>query len=93
MTRNKFNALENYNEYYYSQQKYYDLIISDMKNSQTNNIQFIEEIYKINSKQSIIIFSTCSDSSYLIALLNLGIESFFLKPIDFTSFLKNCLFG
>lgn len=91
ITGDKLHALENYNEYYYSQKKYYDLIISDMKNSQTHSIKFIEEIYKINSKQIIIIFSACIDSAYLITLLNLGIESFFVKPLDFSSFLKDIM--
>ena len=41
------DALEKYNEYFNSNEKYYDLIISDIQMPNMNGIELIKNVYKI----------------------------------------------
>ena len=81
------DALEKYNEYFNSNEKYYDLIISDIQMTNMNGIELIKNVYKINPKQKVIVLSAHSESNYLIELINMGIFQFVLKPIDYNIFL------
>ncbi len=85
------NGLDIYKEYYEQNNKYFDLIISDISMPNINGIEFIDKIYQINNKQKIIVISAFTDEKYLIPLLNLGINEFIKKPIvinDFINILK-----
>ena len=81
------DALEKYNDYFNSNGKYYDLIISDIQMPNMNGIELIKNVYCINPKQKVIVLSAHSESNYLIELVNMGIFQFVLKPIDYNTFL------
>lgn len=64
--------------------KNYDLIITDINMPRMNGIEMIKGIMKIDPEQSIIVTSAHDESQYLLELIELGIENFLIKPIDFT---------
>jgi len=81
-------AIEKYTTYYKNNSKYYDIIISDIHMPKVDGIELTEAIYKVNSSQIIIILSAFDDSQYLLPLINLGVEKFIKKPIDFQELLE-----
>ena len=82
------DALKKYKKHYSDNGKYYDIIISDIRMPRLNGVELVESIYDINSDQMIIIISAHDDSKYLLPLINLGIEQFIKKPIDYQDLLK-----
>jgi len=76
------NGEEALNIYKKAQNKY-DIIISDIQMPKMNGISLVENIYKINPNQMIIILSAHDDSKYLHPLINLRIEYFIKKPLDY----------
>ena len=82
------DALEKYNEYHEKHGKYYDIIISDIEMPNKNGISLCKDIFEINSTQIIIIISAHNDSSYLIDLINHGVNHFIQKPIELENALK-----
>lgn len=81
-------ALKKYIKYYDDNNKYYDIIISDIRMPRLNGVELVENVYNINSNQIIIIVSAHDDAKYLLPLVNLGIEQFIKKPIDYQDLLK-----
>lgn len=81
-------AYSKYMEYHINNNKYYDLVISDIKMPNVNGIELVKNIYKKNKKQKIIILSAYDESKYLVPLLNIGISQFIKKPVIINSFLE-----
>lgn len=81
-------ALVKYKDYYNKNLKNYDIVISDLQLPKLNGVELTEKIYSISPQQIIIILSAYDDSKYLLPLINLGIEQFIKKPIDFQELLK-----
>jgi len=69
----------------------YDLVISDINMPVLNGIDMIEQIKEINFNQVVIVTSAHDESEYLIKLIDLGVDSFILKPIELQKLL-NILF-
>ena len=84
-------ALDKYKDFKVNSGSYYDIVLSDIQMPIMNGIELTEKIYEINSKQSIIILSAYDDSKYLLSLINLGIEQFIKKPIDYQELLGTFL--
>jgi|GEM_PF-2300687 len=61
----------------------YDLVITDINMPIMNGIEMIKHILDIDPEQSIIVTSAHDESQYLLQLIDLGIEKFLIKPIDF----------
>ncbi|MEA3228071.1 MAG: response regulator transcription factor [Campylobacterota bacterium] len=81
-------ALEIYKQNYKDSSKNFDIVLSDIQMPLLNGVELTQEIYNIDSKQTIIIVSAYDESQYLLPLINLGIEFFIKKPIDFQELLK-----
>lgn len=81
-------ALEEYENYFKLNNKYLDLIITDIQMPNMNGIELIKAIYEKNSNQKIIVLSAHNESEYLMELVNLGIYKFILKPIDYDNFFE-----
>lgn len=64
-------------------QKGFDLVVSDIAMPTMNGLEMSREIHKIKSDQTIVIVSAYSDSSYLFEAIELGIDNYMVKPIDF----------
>lgn len=60
----------------------YDLVITDLTMPLMNGIELSNKIRCINEKQNIFVLSAHSESEKLIALINIGIDGFLLKPLD-----------
>jgi DNA-binding response OmpR family regulator len=85
-------GLEKYKQYLCANKTPYDIVITDISMPYMNGIELTKEIYNIDKNQSIIVISAHDDSKYLLELLNMGIEQFLIKPIDF-DILLTVLFG
>ncbi len=81
-------AIEEYHGYYKENNRYPDLIITDIQMPNMNGIELIKYIYKINPNQKIIVLSAYNESIYLMELINLGIYRFILKPINHDNFFE-----
>ena len=83
------DALNKYKEYYTQSNKYYDLIISDIKMPNCDGVELVDAIYKIKKDQIVVILSARNEFNYLLPLVNLGIYQFFTKPINYSNFLDD----
>jgi len=63
------------------------LVITDINMPEMTGIEFIRALQKTRPQQSILVTSAYSDSANLIPLINLGVGSFILKPVDWKLFL------
>ncbi len=81
------DAIHQYKAFYEKHKKYYDIILSDIQMPRLNGVELTENIYNINQNQIVIILSAHDDSKYLLPLINLGIEQFIKKPIDYQDLL------
>lgn len=67
---------------------YYDIVLTDIKMPKLNGVLLTEAIYDINPEQTIIVLSAHDESNYLLPLVNLGIERFVKKPIDYQELME-----
>jgi len=82
------DGIQKYQEYYNSSNQYYDLVISDIKMPNLNGVDLVKSIYEINKEQAVIVLSARNEFNYLLPLINLKIEHFFTKPINYSSFIE-----
>jgi DNA-binding response OmpR family regulator len=76
------DGLYKYEEYMQNNNKPYDIVITDVCMPHMDGITLVKEIYKQNKTQAIIVISAYNDASFLIELINLGIEQFLMKPFQ-----------
>jgi len=60
----------------------YDIVITDIRMPHMDGIEMTERILEINPEQPIIITSAHDETNYLLQLVNMGVSSFVLKPLD-----------
>jgi two-component system sensor histidine kinase/response regulator len=63
------------------------LVITDINMPHMTGIEFIQAVQQVRPQQAILVTSAYSDSSNLIPLINLGVGSFILKPLNWKLFL------
>lgn len=80
-------ALKKYKE----NSKYYDIVLSDIQMPNLNGVELTSKLYELNPSQLLIILSAHDDTKYLLPLINLGIEQFVKKPIDYQELLRALL--
>ncbi|MEN8302452.1 MAG: response regulator transcription factor [Campylobacterota bacterium] len=68
--------------------KYYDIVLTDIKMPKMDGVELTKHIYETNPSQALIVLSAFDDSKYLLPLINLGIEQFLKKPLDFQELLE-----
>ena len=76
------DALKQYND------KEYDIVITDINMPKMNGIELIKRIKKQNPSQNIIIISAHNDSEYLLQAIEVGIDSFIIKPLKMEQLLQ-----
>jgi len=81
-------GLEKYISNFQTDLKHYDIVITDIVMPRMDGVELIKEIYKTNKDQAIIVVSAHNEAEYLLELVNIGIEQFLTKPIDFNTLLK-----
>lgn len=60
----------------------YDVIISDINMPIINGIDMIREIKEKNIEQVVVVTSAHDESEYLMKLIDMGVDSFILKPVE-----------
>lgn len=80
-------GIDVYNKFYNENNKFYDIVISDLDMPKLDGISLINLIYKINNKQKIIVLSAHNSQDNLLYLLNIKIDQFIVKPMDSNIFL------
>jgi len=83
LANNGQEGLEKYLSYYEKNTKFYDIVITDINMPQINGIELSKKIYTHNDKQPILIVSAHDEKHYLIELINIGVESFLMKPVHY----------
>ena len=86
---NGVEALETYKQYQIENNKYFDIILSDINMPLMNGIELTSKLYEINPEQIVIILSAHDEKKYLLDLINLGVQQFIQKPIDFQELLNS----
>jgi len=81
-------ALAMYSDYHDKNNKFYDIVISDIQMPKLDGVELTKKIYGLNDSQIIIVLSAFDESCYLLPLINLGIEQFIKKPINYQELLK-----
>lgn len=84
-------ALELYNRRCLYEKGVYDIVLSDIKMPLLNGVELTEKIYDITPEQIVIIMSAYDDSKYLLSLINIGIEYFVKKPINYDEFFNTLM--
>ncbi len=79
-------GIQKYLNYKKENDKYFDLVITDIQMPKMDGIELTKLIYKENSDQLLIVLSAHSESHYLLELVNIGISHFITKPLNYDSF-------
>ena len=74
-------ALEAYTKYHSSNNKYYDLILTDLAMPKMGGLQLCNEILEKNKDQYIIVITAYNERDKLQELMLLGIDGFIHKPL------------
>jgi len=80
-------GLEYYKKSFY-ENSCYDIVITDIQMPKLDGVSLTKEIYALNEEQTVVVLSAYDESNYLLPLINLGIEQFIKKPIDYQELLK-----
>jgi len=74
-------ALEKYENFYETNRKFYNIVITDYEMPKLTGIELIKAIKKGNKEQTFIVLSAHQNPEYLIEYISLGISHFIPKPI------------
>lgn len=84
-------ALLKYKSYFKKENKFYDIVISDINMPKLNGIELSKEIKKLNPTQEILIISAHNQSNILQDIINIGVSTFIHKPIKLKELLEAIL--
>ena len=79
---------EKYVAYHEEYNRYYDIIISDIKMPRLNGIEMCKKMKSLEHDQSIILVTAFQEPEYLYAAIDLGVAGFIQKPLDIQDFKK-----
>ncbi len=65
----------------FKQNRFFDVIVTDIKMPKKDGLTMLEDITLINEKQRFIIISAYKDEEYLFRSINLNVVSYFVKPL------------
>ena len=82
-------ALEKFNKFKKINNRFYDLIITDISMPKLDGIELSKELIKINPNQLILVVSAHTESEKLLELLNIGIYKFIQKPVDYETLINS----
>lgn len=68
--------------------EYPDLILTDIRMPKLTGIEMSKTVLEHNPEQLIIVLSAYNDANYLLDLINIGIDSYLLKPVHSEPFLE-----
>lgn len=76
------SGLEFYENFKYVNNRFYDLVITDIMMPKMDGITLCKKLFFLNPSQEIIITSAYGDKKNLIELINLGVKRFIEKPFS-----------
>ena len=79
-------ALEIYTDFYEKNDKYYDVVITDLEMPNMDGQELAREILGMDFTQEIVVMSGVTDFKVITSLVNDGITKFLSKPIEEESF-------
>ena len=88
VAENGAEGLSEYESYYENNQRFFDIVISDIQMPIMNGVELCESIRAISPDQVIIVLSAHTESDYLLKLINIGISKFITKPVNHDMLLK-----
>lgn len=68
-----------------------DIILTDIKMPILDGIEFVNKIREKNAECPIIVLSSYSEQSTLLKMLNLGVDGYLIKPIEFYELVETLL--
>jgi EAL domain-containing protein (putative c-di-GMP-specific phosphodiesterase class I)/PleD family two-component response regulator len=74
-----------------SEEKKFDLILTDINMPKMNGIEMIAEIRKHDKNISILVLSAHNETDYFTQTIRLGIDGYLLKPIDLEQFIDTLI--
>lgn len=80
-------GFEKYLNYKKENDKFVDLVITDIQMPILDGIELTKLIFKEHSGQCLIVLSAHSETHYLLELINLGISHFLTKPLNYDNFI------
>lgn len=75
-------GLHLYKEYYKKNNKYVDIVITEINIPKLHGNDMLEAIKEINAYQRVIVTSVQKDLTYILQSLKLGVDDYLLKPIN-----------
>jgi YesN/AraC family two-component response regulator len=66
-----------------------DIIITDIHMPKKNGLSMIRDIKKINKKVKVIVTSAYTDPKYLLECIDLKIDKYLTKPINFDELIES----
>lgn len=78
-----------YQQFFQENDQYPDLVICDIEMPNLNGYQLVSEIKHLFNDQFIMIISGLDEANALIPVIELGVNKFMIKPLDFSVFHKN----
>jgi DNA-binding response OmpR family regulator len=87
-TNNGEEGLKAYIDFKKTHQKYFDIVITDIKMPKLNGISLTKSIQEIHGDQIIVVLSAHQETEYLMELINLGIAQFIPKPVEHEKLLE-----
>ena len=91
VVKNGQEALDAFRQYFHQENKYFDLVLSDICMPKINGIDLTSGLYALNPDQAVVILSAHEESKYLLPLINLGVKQYIKKPLDYQDFLHSLL--
>ena len=82
------DGLDKYSNQKKINNKFYDIVITDISMPKKDGMEMIKDIININPRQHIVVVSAYDDSDRLINMIQLGISGFILKPINMDQLLQ-----
>lgn len=78
-------GVEKYKKYFAQNDSFYDLVITDILMPKLDGIGMSEAITDLNPEQNIVVLSAHNEMEHLRTLMDLGVDAYMNKPIEFSS--------
>ena len=78
-------GVKQYKKYFAENDTFYDLIITDILMPNLDGMGMSEKIMDLNPEQTIVVLSAHNEMEHLRTLMDLGVDAYMNKPIEFTA--------
>jgi len=89
LEENGLTGYEKYTNFKEENDRYYDLVITDLSMPKLDGLDLCKKIISTNSNQLILVISAHTESKKLLELIEVGIYKFLQKPVDYNNLLNS----